>query len=234
MRAILLAAGYGTRLRPMTNTLPKCLVLIKGRPLLEVWLESLARAGIGPLLVNTHYLAEQVEAFIDGSPYREQVGLVHEPELRGTAGTLIANLDFFKGEDGLLIHADNYCLADLSAFVRAHRQRPPECLMTMMTFRSNTPTTCGIVVVDKRGIVVSFHEKVASPPGNLANGAVYILSAELLERMGKDLRAAKDFSTEVLHRFVRRIYTYETTEPFLDVGTPASYAKANGVISSAG
>lgn len=234
MRAILLAAGYGTRLRPMTDTIPKCLVPIKGRPLLEIWLESLARADIGPLLVNTHYLAERVEAFIDGSPYREQVGLVYEPELRGTAGTLIANLDFFKGEDGLLIHADNYCLADLSAFVKAHRQRPPECLMTMMTFRTNAPTTCGIVELDERGIVMSFHEKVASPPGNLANGAVYILSAELLERMGKDLCAAKDFSTEVLHRFLGRIYTHETTKPFLDVGTPASYATANGTISSAG
>ncbi|HLG37813.1 MAG TPA: sugar phosphate nucleotidyltransferase, partial [Nitrososphaera sp.] len=107
-----MAAGYGTRLRPMTNTIPKCLVPIKGRPLLEVWLESLTRASIGPLLVNTHYLADQVEAFIEASPYREQVRLVHEPELCGTAGTLIANLDFFKGEDGLLIHADNYCLAD--------------------------------------------------------------------------------------------------------------------------
>ena len=227
MRAILLAAGCGTRLRPLTNKIPKCLVPIKGRPLLEIWLERLTEAGMGPFLVNTHYLAEQVKAFIESSPYQEQVTLFHEHELLGTAGTLIANLDFFQGEDGLLIHADNYCLADFPAFVQAHLQRPAECVLTMMIFRTDTPSSCGIVELDERGVVVGFHEKVASPPGNLANGAVYILSAELLNQLRKEFRSVKDFSTEVLHQFVGHIYTYETTEVFLDVGTPESYAKAN-------
>lgn len=68
---------------------------------------------------------------------------------------------------------------------------------------------------------------LANPPGNLANGAVYILSAELLEKMGKELHAVKDFSMEVLHRFVGRIYSHETSEVFLDIGTPENYAKAN-------
>ncbi len=227
MRAILLAAGCGTRLRPLTNKIPKCLVPIKGRPLLDIWLERLTQAGVGPFLINTHYLAEQVEAFIETSPYREQVSLVHERQLLGTAGTLMANLDFFQEEDGLLVHADNYCLADFRAFVQAHRQRPPSCVMTMMTFRTDIPSSCGIVELDERGVVVGFHEKVASPPGNLANGAVYLLSAALLERMGEDLHTVKDFSTEVLHRFVGQIYTYETAEVFLDVGTPGAYEKAN-------
>jgi mannose-1-phosphate guanylyltransferase len=124
MRAILLAAGFGTRL-PLTNTMPKCLVPIHGQPLLGIWLERLTQAGIGPFLVNTHYLADQVEQFIAASPYRDQVTLVHESTLLGTAGTLMANLDFFQGEDGLLIHADNYCLADFREFMEAHRQRPP-------------------------------------------------------------------------------------------------------------
>ena len=79
---------------------------------------------MGPFLINTHYLASQVEAFIEGSPYRGQVTLTKELELYGTAGTLIENLDFFQDEDGLLIHADNYCLADFTAFQRAHLNRP--------------------------------------------------------------------------------------------------------------
>lgn len=227
MRALLLAAGFGSRLRPLTNTVPKCLVPIKGQPLLEIWLERLTEAGIGPFLVNTHYLAEQVDAFIETSPYRGQVNLVNEPVLRGTAGTLIENLAFFQGEDGMLIHADNYCLADLTAFQRAHAKRPPECLITMMTFRTDNPSACGIIELDDRGIVIGFHEKVVNPPGNLANGAVYILTAELLQRMNQDLHTVQDFSTEVLSRFLGRIYSYETPELFLDVGTPESYEKAN-------
>lgn len=223
---MLLAAGLGTRLRPLTDTMPKCLVPIKGQPLLDIWLERLTKGGIGLFLINTHHLAEQVEAFIEASPYRKQVRLVNEPELKGTAGTLIANLDFFHGEDGLLIHADNYCLADFSAFEQAHSNRPPKCLMTMMTFRTDSPSSCGIVELDEEGVVIGFHEKVAKPPGNLANGAVYILSHELLKRLGEDLNTVTDFSAQVLNRFIGHIYSYETEETFMDIGTNSAYAKA--------
>lgn len=229
MRAILLAAGCGTRLRPITNTIPKCLVPIKGKPLLEIWLDRLTEAGIGPFLVNTHYLAEQVESFIAESPFKTHATLAYEPELQGTAGTLIQHLDFFKGQDGMLIHADNYCLADFSAFIQAHEQRPSECIMTMMTFRTITPTTCGILELDERGIVVGFHEKVANPPGNLANGAIYLLSSELLKWMGSDLQTVTDFSIEVLPHCVGRIYTFETSEVFFDIGTPETYEKVNNI-----
>jgi len=227
MRAILLAAGYGTRLRPLTDTIPKCLVPIHGQPLLDIWLQNLCKAGVGPILVNTHYLAEQVVAHVLSGRYREQVTLVHEPELLGTAGTLIQNLEFLKDHDGLLIHADNYCKADMADLVRAHQRRPSGCLMTMLTFRTDEPSSCGIVALDEQGVVVEFHEKASSPPGNLANGAVYLLSAEFIAILKRDLHTAKDFSTEVLPRFVGRIYTFETVETFLDIGTPERYQKAN-------
>ena len=227
MRALLLAAGLGTRLRPLTDTIPKCLVPIKGQPLLGIWLERLTQAGISTFLINTHYLASQTEAFIHESKYRENVTLVNELKLLGTAGTLISNLDFFQGEDGLLIHADNYCLADLTAFQQAHRDRPAECLMTMMTFRTECPTSCGIVELNERGVVISFHEKLDSPPGNLANGAVYILSKEFLRLLGSDYRTVKDFSTEIINQFIGKIYTYETNEVFIDIGTLKTYMQAN-------
>lgn len=227
MRAILLAAGFGTRLRPLTNTVPKCLVPIHGQPLLGVWLERLTQAGIAPFLVNTHYLADQVEEFVATSPYRDRVTLVHEPTLLGTASTLMANLDFFQGEDGLLIHADNYCLADFTKFVAAHQQRPPECLVTLMAFRTPTPSTCGILELDDRGVVVGFHEKVANPPGNLASGAIYLLSAKFLQFAQRELTSVTDLSTEVIPSLMGQLYAYETTETFIDVGTPETYRQAN-------
>jgi len=227
MRTLLLAAGLGTRLRPLTSTTPKCLVPIKGKPLLEIWLERLTLAGFGPFLINTHYLANQVEKFIQASLYSDKVTLVNEIQLHGTAGTLIANLDFFRGQDCLIVHADNYCLADFSAFLQAHLNRPPGCLMTMMTFRTSDPSSCGIVELDEKGVVVTFHEKVKNPPSNLANGAVYLLSSELLIRFGQDLCFVKDFSTEILNQLVGHIFSYETSEIFLDVGTPDSYLQAN-------
>jgi mannose-1-phosphate guanylyltransferase len=229
MRAILLAAGYGTRLRPLTNSMPKCLVPIHGKPLLGIWLERLSDAGMGPFLVNTHYLAEQVQEFVRASPYSDMVTLVHEPTLLGTAGTLMANLDFFKGEDGLLIHADNYCLADFREFVNTHRQRPPECLMTVMAFRTPTPSTCGILELDDRGVVVGFHEKVANPPGDLASGAIYLLSSEFLAMARHEFTMVNDFSTGVIPTLMGKSFGYETKSVFIDIGTMHSYKEANNL-----
>ena len=227
MRTILLAAGFGKRLMPLTKDIPKCLVPIKGVPLLEIWLSRLVEFNLGPFLVNTHYLSNKVELHIEESKHNKKVTLVNEHVLMGTAGTLIKNLDFFQGEDGLLIHSDNYCMADFNAFVEAHQNRPKECLLTMMTFRTNNPSSCGVVELNHQGVVTNFYEKVPNPPGNLANGAIYILSAELLGMIKKELSDAKDFSTEILNRLIGRIYTYETHELFMDIGTPETYKKAN-------
>lgn len=227
MRALLLAAGFGTRLRPLTDTTPKCLVPIHGEPLLGIWLRQLANAGCGPFLVNTHYLSAQVECFIEASPLRSQVTLVREPHLLGTAATLRTNLDFFEGGDGMLIHADNYCLADLSGFIAAHRSRPACCLMTMLTFRTETPSLCGIVTCDEQNVVVRFEEKQANPNGNLANAAVYILSAELLAGLRACGSEITDFSTQVLPTLLGRICVHETKAVLIDIGTPEAYARAN-------
>ncbi len=229
MKALLLAAGFGTRLRPLTNTVPKCLVPIKGKPLLAIWFDRLSDAGIGPFVVNTHYLAEAVEQFVCESPWNSNVRLIHEDHLMGTAGTLIANLDLFGGEDGMLVHADNYCLADFREFLASHQKRPSHCLMTMMTFKTDTPSTCGIVELDQDGVVIGFHEKVLNPPGNIANSAVYILSAEMLQILAASMTNVTDFSTEVIRHFIGRIYTYHTDAIFMDIGTPESYTKANAL-----
>ena len=227
MRAILLAAGFGTRLRPLTDNIPKCLVPIRGEPLLNIWLDKLVRTDLLPVLINTHYLPQQIASFVESSSHRDYVTLVYEPELLGTAGTLRANLDFYQGQDGLLIHSDNLCQQNLRDLVFAHHQRPPECLLTMLTFRADTPSACGIVEIDTRGVVVGYHEKITTPPGNLANGAVYILSAEFINQFLLNFETPKDFSADVLPLLIGRIYTFITSELFLDVGTPNAYARAN-------
>jgi mannose-1-phosphate guanylyltransferase len=232
LKALLLAAGFGTRLRPLTDTTPKCLVPINGQPLLDIWLQRLSAAGCGPFLVNTHYKAGQVEAFLEGSPHRDRVTAVYEPVLLGTASTLIAHLDFFAGEDGLLIHADNYCLADFGDFMQAHRQRPAHCLMSMMTFRTDSPSSCGIVTLDTNNVVIGFEEKQERPSGNLANGAVYILCADLIEQLRGSQSDVTDFSTQVLPGLMNRIYAYETSAPLIDIGTPQTYVRANALASA--
>jgi mannose-1-phosphate guanylyltransferase len=227
MKALLLAAGFGTRLRPLTDTVPKCLVPINGKPLLQIWLERLSDAGVDSFLINTHYLPEQVMEFINNSPFKKNIIPVHENELLGTAGTLRNNIDFFRGGDGMMIHADNFCLQDMTKFINAHLSRPEDCVLTIMAFRTEDPSSCGILETDQENRVIGFHEKVAFPPGNLANGAVYILSKELLDQLDVTCKGAENFSTDVLPLLIGKIFAFETHDVFMDIGTPENYQKAN-------
>jgi mannose-1-phosphate guanylyltransferase len=225
MRAILLAAGLGTRLQPLTLDIPKCLVPIKGTPLLELWLEKLFKAGVESILINTHYLAGQVQQVISCSKFKNKIQTVYEPTLLGTAGTLLANLDFYKDQDGLLLHADNYFDGDLHPFIAAHENRPKSTLMTMMTFHTDHPKSCGIVEVDEDNIVRAFHEKKENPPGNLANGALYIISKELIQILKNENRTVIDFSTGIIPSLIDRVFSFTTYDRYIDIGTIANYLK---------
>jgi mannose-1-phosphate guanylyltransferase len=231
IRALLLAAGLGTRLRPLTLHTPKCLVSIGGEPLLGRWLRQLEEAGCEAVLVNTHHLAEQVNRYLEGWERNGMaVHSVHEPILLGTAGTLIDNQGFFEGATGLLIHADNAMADDLGAMLDAHQQRPARCLLTMLTFRTDQPRSCGIVAIDGYGVVTAFHEKVTEPPGDCANGALYAFDAEFLTFLNTMRDQPRDFSTEVIPQLLGRINTWHTSRPYLDIGTPGALEAAQGLI----
>ncbi len=233
MRALLLSAGLGTRLRPLTNSIPKCLVPIKGKPLMEYWLDMLCKEEITPVMVNLHYLSKEVEAYIETSPYRKSITTVDEEDLLGTGGTLLKNRNFFEKEPVFMAHGDNLSLFDMRDFVRAHDSRPGHCQITMMTFETDTPQSCGIVELDRDNVVCAFHEKVENPPGRLANGAVYILEPsvfDFLESLGKEVI---DFSTEVLPHYMGRINTFHNGRYHRDIGTMESYLKAQKEFSKA-
>jgi len=226
LKALLLAAGLGTRLRPLTDTVPKCLVPIHGKPLLEYWLDLLFGAGIEAAVVNTHYLPDQVQAFVARSRWKDRIALVHEENLLGTGGTVLSNRGFFADSAFLVAHADNLTRFDVRAFIERHMHRPKGVAITMMTFDTDAPQSCGIVVEDAVGIVREFHEKVAKPPGRHANAAVYILEPEVSEILKTMGRTVIDLSTEVLPQFIGRICTYHNRLYHRDIGTLESLGRA--------
>lgn len=226
MRALLLAAGLGTRLKPITDTIPKCLVPIHGRPLLDYWLDLLGQADVAEILINTHYFAERVDAHIEASTWRDRVRLVYEPELLGTGGTIAANRGLFRNEAFLVAHADNLTDLDVNAFVRAHQARPPGCAMSMLAFHTDDPRSCGILELDGRNIVQAFHEKVENPPGDLANAAVYLIEPEVADFCVSRGKPFVDLSTEVIPSFVGRIQAVIHTGYHRDIGNPQSLARA--------
>lgn len=218
MRALLLAAGLGTRLRPITNTIPKCLVEINGRPLLDHWIELLSAAGVVDLLVNLHYLPEKVSAYLARVNYPVNITTVLEVELLGTGGTLLRNRNFFKTDPIILIHADNLSLFDMHAFMQRFSERDKGIEITMMTFYTDQPQASGIVELTERGVVSSFYEKVKAPPSNLANAAVYIITQEVIDYINSLNKVVVDFSTDVLPHFMGRINTFHNDIYHRDIG----------------
>ncbi|WP_315704395.1 MULTISPECIES: nucleotidyltransferase family protein [unclassified Bradyrhizobium] len=227
MRALLLAAGIGSRLRPLTDTTPKCLVHIHGRPLLDYWLDLVFEGGVERALLNTHWLADQVRAHVAQSPWRSRIDLVHEDELLGTGGTVLANRDWFGREPFLVAHADNLTDFDVAALIAAHRGRPAGCIMTMLAFRTDDPSSCGILELDRENRVIAFHEKVQNPPGNLANGAVYIFEPEVIEDVAALGKPIVDLSTEIIPNYLGRILCVETAGYHRDIGNPESLRRAH-------
>ena len=226
MNALLLAAGYGTRLRPLTDTIPKCLVPIHGKPLLAYWLDLLLSGGIERAVINTHYLADRVAAFVAKSPWRNRIELAYEAQLLGTGGTVLANRKFFGDRAFMVVHADNLSQFDVRSFIECHARRPRQAVLTMMTFDTDAPETCGIVVIDKEGIVREMHEKARNPPSRRANAAVYIFEPEVIDFMTGLDKPVVDISTEVIPHYLGRIHTFHNAGYHRDIGNPESLRRA--------
>lgn len=227
IKSLLLSAGLGTRLRPITFKIPKCLVEINNKPIMGYWFDNLENINVDTVLVNTHFLREKVDKFIKNESNRKfKIITTYEENLLGTAGTLISNKEIFINSTCILIHADNFTTFNLKYLVDAHYKRPENCLITMLTFITKTPETCGIVEVDSSGVVQSFSEKSSNPPGNLANGAVYVFDDELLDWLIKNHPSAFDFSIDIIPKLIGKIFTHQTDQPFIDIGTKPTLDEA--------
>jgi len=234
MDALLLAAGLGTRLQPLTGVLPKCLMPIHGRPLLGLWLEMLKRGGTEKVFINLHYLAPLVREYVTGSPYNSMVEFLDEPTLCGTAGTLNKFRNRFTSRDMLLAHADNLTMFDVAAFRQTYEGRPAHAALTMMTFDTDAPETCGMVTLDTQNIVIKFVEKPKESTGTLANGAVYLMRLPEILKIMDQGQAVTDFSTEVLPHFIGRMNSFHNDIYHRDIGNIAALSSAQLEIDDLG
>lgn len=234
MKAFLLAAGRGTRLRPYTDTLPKCLIPIAGQPLLAIWLNLLEWAGIHQVLINLHHHASQVRAFLD--TYHSRTGMtvipVFEPQLLGSAGTLLKNREFVAEEsDFWIIYADNLTNLRLSAMWQAHQgYRKMGSLLTMGLFRAPQPQACGIAELDERRCIMRFTEKPSHPVSNLANAGIFVANQDIFCYFPKLKNASGstvlDVGYDLLPQLVGRMFGYPIDAYLRDIGTVEAYQAA--------
>ncbi|MFO0831064.1 MAG: nucleotidyltransferase family protein [Phycisphaerales bacterium] len=232
VHVLLTAAGVGSRLRPLTDTLPKCLIPIAGRPLLDYWFDAFRRAGIREVLINTHHLPEQVGAYIaaKNATGHFHVRETYEPTLLGSAGTITANRAFVPEDaEALIVYSDNLSDIDLAKFLGYHRSHDDP--FTMLLFRAQFPEKSGIAEVagGSSGKVLTFVEKPRQPRSNLANAGVYAMSGACWHEIAS--WNAFDIGFDVLPRLVGRMHATEITGDIgsyhRDIGTHESLAIAN-------
>jgi len=224
MKAFLLAAGNGTRLRPITNTLPKCLVPIKGEPMLAIWLRLCQNLGITEVLINVHAHADTVLAFLRQSrPSGIRVHLAEEKQLLGSAGTLRANRSWVESEDLFWVfYADVLHRADLHAMLRLHRQQG--LAATLGVYEVPDPSRCGIVTTNGDGVIEAFVEKPAHPTSNLAFSGLMIGTRAVLDAIPNDIPA--DIGFHALPKLTGRMLAFPIRDYLIDVGTLENYQHA--------
>jgi mannose-1-phosphate guanylyltransferase len=222
MKAFLLAAGVGSRLRPITDTIPKCMLAIGGQPLLDLWLDAFDRAGIDEVLVNLHHLPDVVRGHLDARVGPPAVRTFFEPELLGSAGTFAANRAWVDGEEMFLAcNADNLTDFDLRSLIQTHREHG--AVATLTVFHSERPSIGGVVELDDDGTVTGFTEKPSHPVSDLVNAGMYAFHPDVLEEIDG---APRDIGYHLLPALVGRAKAMLVNGYFRDVGTFDTYERA--------
>lgn len=223
MKAFLLAAGHGTRLRPLTDSIPKCLVPIRETPLLGIWLELCRRSGVDEILINLHSHADVVEEYLRKKNLGIRVELSRETVLLGSAGTLRANRQWVRDETCFwILYADVLTTADLRRMWQFHLKRKP--VATLGVYAVPDPQRCGIVEFDQDGTVQGFVEKPAEPTSHWAFSGVMVGTPELLDSIPASEPA--DLGFDVLPRLADKCVAYTIGDYLLDVGTIENYRLA--------
>lgn len=223
MKAFLLAAGHGTRLRPLTDETPKCLLPIRGVPLLQIWLELCHRHGIDEVLINLHAHATKVGGYLRQHQNGVRVKVIEEPQLLGSAGTVWANRDWVRGtKDFWILYADVLTRANLTAMLHFHLSRGFPA--TLGVQRVPDPSRCGVVTADRGAVLQSFVEKPVMPASDLAFSGVMLATPPWIDYIPPQRPA--DIGFHVLPQLPGRAAVYEISQYLLDIGTPENYRTA--------
>jgi len=223
MKAFLLAGGLGTRLRPLTDSTPKCLLPVQGIPMLQIWFDICRQYGIDEVLINVHAHSDAVRGFIRGYKNTLNVRLFEETALLGSAGTVLANRDWVNNERSFWVfYADVLTTANLNHMLAFH----DSCgqIATIGIYEVPNPSRCGIVQIDEHGVVRDFVEKPRFPIGNLGFSGLMLATPALLDVI--PTAAPVDLGFHVLPQIIGRMAAYRIPDFLMDIGTLETYRAA--------
>jgi bifunctional UDP-N-acetylglucosamine pyrophosphorylase/glucosamine-1-phosphate N-acetyltransferase len=234
MKAVVLAAGEGVRLRPLTLTRPKHLIPVGGKPLLEHLLTSLKAAGIDEALIVVHYMADRIQQFFGNGAHLEmKLEYVVQKQIGGTADAAGMAEDYVK-EDFLLVYGDLYIKSDIiKNILRSYEKEKPVAAMTVVPVKN--PEQYGIVKLDGShvtGIIEKPQPKEA--PTNLANAGIYVFQPKIFEKIRQTSKSSRGEweITDSLRLLIQEekdsiLAIQVSSEEWLDVGRPWDLFEAN-------
>ncbi|EEG77511.1 sugar phosphate nucleotidyltransferase [Dethiobacter alkaliphilus] len=228
IKAMILAAGLGTRLRPLTNSVSKPMVEMANRPCMEHAVRLLAKYGVKDIVVNLHYMPEIIqEHFGDGSAFGVNITYSYEKELMGTAGGFKRVQKFFGDEPALIISGDALTDVNLEQLYKFHKEN--EAIATLALKQVADPTQYGVVVREGNKIV-QFQEKpkLEEAISNLANTGIYLFDPRIFDHIPAD--TFYDFGKQVFPELLEKgekMCGYVMKEYWCDVGDLTMYREAH-------
>lgn len=223
MKTVIMAGGKGTRMKEINAEVPKPMITICGKPILQYQIESLVKQGVNDIILIIGYLGYQIENYFeDGGRFGACISYIKEDEPLGTAGALY----YLKGimeEDFLLINGDIIFSVDIKRFVKAHKDN--DGLVTVFTHPNSHPYDSGVIAADVSGCVTGWLTKEEDRGWykNRVNAGLHVISPELLERFVEVKKC--DLDREVLKPLIlqKKLYIYDSPEYVKDMGTPERY-----------
>ena len=235
MKTVVLCAGYGTRLGNLTRKIPKPMLLIAGRPLLEYTVRYLASYGFREIGINLHFLPEQISSYFgDGSLFGVCIHYSFESDLLGTAGA-IRNLESWLSdtEDFLVVYGDLLLDQDLDVLVESHRTKRATATLLL----HKRPGSNSLVQMDKTGRITAFierptEEQRTANPFPWVNSGVYMLNKRILKYIptGRSVDFPRDIFAQIASR--EKLYGVPLTGYRCAIDSPERYAEAKTAITT--
>jgi NDP-sugar pyrophosphorylase family protein len=230
MRAIILAAGKGERIKEVTKSIPKPMIRIHGKPILEHNIEWLRSYGITDLYINLHHLPDVITNYFgNGEKHRVRITYSYEPELLGTAGAvkkICREIWRFKDKKEnmdpfLVIYGDNLMMFDLNEIINFHYKKGG--IATIAVYEKEDVWQSGIVLLNDKGQVLRFIEKPSSQEviSNLVNAGIYVLEFEVLNYIPDNQNI--DFGKDVFPSIINsgeKLFAIKVEGDLIAIDTP--------------
>lgn len=230
MKALVLAGGFGTRLRPLSCSRPKLLFPIANKPLIDYTFQSLAEGGVETVILSVYYMAESLVRYL--GPTKSGLGILYSREQRplGTGGPIKHAEDLLNDELFLALNGDVLSDIDYRRLLNFHKEKGGYATIALVQVPD--PSRYGAVEHDWEGRITRFVEKPepGRAPSNLINAGVYVLEPEVLEYIPSGRRVS--IETEVFPKLAeeRKLYGFEHHGFWIDIGLPEDYLKANAML----